>query len=202
MKTRSVLAILLGVAVSSLAAGRDIGGVNLPDTVTAEGKTLKLNGGGIRTKAIFKVYVGALYLESPSRDAAAVVSSDQLKRMQLSLLRDLDKAKITEAITEGFDRNSKAQMGALKARLDRFNELLRVRGLQDVEYVDDADDVIDAEYEVKEDREQLGQRLVDRGLRHIAALKGSLLKGHYTYSSSWALGTSANGWLCPPPSPP
>jgi Chalcone isomerase-like len=124
MKTRNVLAVLLGIAVSSLAAGREIGGVNLPDTVTAEGKTLKLNGGGIRTKAIFKVYVAALYLESPARDAAAVASSDQVKRMQLSLLRDLDKAKITEAITEGFDRNSKAQMGALKARLDRFNAMI------------------------------------------------------------------------------
>ena len=123
MKTRSVLAVLLGVAVSSLAAGREIGGVNLPDTVTVEGKTLKLNGGGIRTKAVFKVYVGALYLETPSRDAA-VTSFDQVKRMQLSLLRGLDKGKITEAITEGFERNSKAQMGALKARLDRFNAMI------------------------------------------------------------------------------
>lgn len=124
MKTRSVLAVLLGVALSTLAAGREIGGVNLPGTVTVEGKTLKLNGGGIRTKAVFKVYVGALYLETSSRDAAAVTSSDQVKRMQLSLLRGLDKGKITEAITEGFERNSKAQMGALKARLDRFNAMI------------------------------------------------------------------------------
>jgi hypothetical protein len=124
MKMRRYLAVLLCLALSSVASGKEIGGVNVPDTATVENKTLKLNGGGVRTKAIFKVYVAALYLETPSKDAAAVASSDQVKRMQLTLLRGLDKSKITEAITEGFERNSKAQMDALKARLDRFNAMI------------------------------------------------------------------------------
>ena len=124
MKTRTPAAFLLCLALAPLAFAREIGGVNLADTVTVDGKSLKLNGGGIRTKAIFKVYVAGLYLETPSQDAATVVSSDQAKQVRLSLLRGLDKSKITEAISEGFEKNSKAQMGALKARLDRFNAMI------------------------------------------------------------------------------
>lgn len=124
MKMKSLAAVLLCLGVAPLALAREIGGVNLADTVSVDGKSLKLNGGGVRTKAIFKVYVAGLYLETPSKDAAAVVSSDQAKQVRLSLLRSLGRTKITEAITEGFEKNSKAQMGALKARLDRFNSMI------------------------------------------------------------------------------
>ncbi len=124
MKTKTLAAILLCLALARLASARQIGGVNLADTVTVEGKSLKLNGGGIRTKAIFKVYVAGLYLENLSRDASTVVSSDQAKQMRLSILRGLDKSKITEAISEGFEKNSKAQMGVLKARLEKFNSMI------------------------------------------------------------------------------
>ena len=57
------------------AAAKEVDGRAVPDTVTAEGKTLKLNGPGLRTKCIFKVYVGALYLEKPTYDAAQSSSS-------------------------------------------------------------------------------------------------------------------------------
>jgi hypothetical protein len=124
MRKAAGLAILICLLAASTAIGKEVAGVTLPDSTTVEGKTLKLNGMGLRTKAIFKVYVGGLYLETPSKDAAAVVSSDQVKRMTLSLLRGLDGSKITEAISEGFEKNSKAQMGALKERLDRLNGMI------------------------------------------------------------------------------
>ena len=69
--------LLSSVAAPTLAV--EIAGVKVPDTVTAEGKTLKLNGAGLRTKLMFKVYVASLYLETPSKDSAAIVSSDQVK---------------------------------------------------------------------------------------------------------------------------
>ena len=124
MKTKTLAAVLLCLALAPFASARQIGGVNMADTVTVEGKSLKLNGGGVRKKAIFKVYVAGLYLENPSKDASTVVSSDQTKQIRLAILRGLDKSKITEAISEGFERNSKAQMGALKARLEKFNSMI------------------------------------------------------------------------------
>jgi hypothetical protein len=124
MKKTTALALSLCVAGASVGLAKEVAGVTLPDTVTVEGKTLKLNGAGLRKKAIFNVYVGGLYLETPSKDAATVISSDQIKRVQLSVLRSLSTKQITEAIEEGFEKNSKAQMGALRARLDRFSGMI------------------------------------------------------------------------------
>jgi hypothetical protein len=123
MKTRISLAIVFCSAAAAIALAGEVAGVRMPDTVTVEGKTLKLNGMGLRKKVVFKVYVAALYLETPSKDAAAIISADQIKRMQLSVLRSLKASQVTEAISEGFEKNSKAQMGALKDRLSKFNAM-------------------------------------------------------------------------------
>ncbi len=124
MKKVTALAIGLCLAAATAVVAREVAGVTVPDTATVEGKTLKLNGAGLRKKVVFKVYVGGLYLENPSKDAATVISSDQVKRMQLSVLRSLSTKQVTEAIEEGFEKNSKAQMGALKARLDRLGTMI------------------------------------------------------------------------------
>ena len=44
------------------AAAAEVGGVKLDDKASVGGKELVLNGAGVRTRAIFKVYVGSLYL--------------------------------------------------------------------------------------------------------------------------------------------
>jgi len=119
--TLSALVLSLTLALPALAKEKEVAGVKFPDTVSVEGKELKLNGAGLRTKAIFKVYAAGLYLETPGKDSAQVISSDQVKRVRMYMLRDLEKKKITEAISEGIEKNNKAQMGALKARLDTFN---------------------------------------------------------------------------------
>jgi hypothetical protein len=108
----------------TLLGAAEMAGVRMPETVTVEGKTLKLNGLGVRTKVLFKVYVAGLYLENPSKDAAAIIASDQIRSMQLSILRNLKGAQISDAIQEGFEKNSQSQMGALKARLDRFKTMI------------------------------------------------------------------------------
>ena len=124
MKKAVVLALALGLAAALPAHAKEVAGVTLPESTTIEGKTLKLNGMGLRKKMVFKVYVAGLYLETPSRDASAAISSDQVKTMQLSILRSLSTAQINEAINEGFEKNSGAQMGALKARLARLNAMI------------------------------------------------------------------------------
>jgi hypothetical protein len=44
--------------------------------------------------------------------------------MQLSVLRSLSTSQITEAISEGFEKNSRASLGALKGRLDKLNSMM------------------------------------------------------------------------------
>src|SRR5215471_4126838 len=92
--TLSLAAVLVGSAASSLSTpvlAAELSGATLPDTLVAGDKTLKLNGLGLRKKAVFKVYVGGLYLESPSKDASAILASDQAKAIRMQFLRKLSK---------------------------------------------------------------------------------------------------------------
>jgi outer membrane PBP1 activator LpoA protein len=124
MKYRTLLSLLVLLCMAAVSTAVEVAGVTLPPSVTVEGKTLHLNGAGLRTKMIFKVYVAGLYLENTGKDAAAVVSSDQIKSMRLAILRSLKGKQVSEAIEEGFEKNSKARMGALKARLDKLATLI------------------------------------------------------------------------------
>src|SRR5262245_3276511 len=105
------------------ARAAELAGATLPDTTAAGEKTLKLNGLGLRKKAVFKVYVGGLYLESPSKDASAILAADQAKAIRMHFLRDLTKAQLVEAFQEGFDANVK-DGASQKAAFDRMMALV------------------------------------------------------------------------------
>jgi hypothetical protein len=124
MTSRRMIATLTGLAAAAIVLAGETAGVRMPDTITVEGKTLKLNGMGLRKKVVFKVYVAGLYLETPSNAGLMVISSEQIKRMQLSVLRSLKASQVTEAIVEGFEKNSRARMGALKERLGKFGAMI------------------------------------------------------------------------------
>jgi hypothetical protein len=110
--------------VAAFALAGELAGVKMADTETVDGKTLQLNGMGLRKKMIFKVYVAGLYLESPSKDAAAVLAATEIKSIRLHILRNLKGSKITDAIADGFELNSSSQMGALKGRLDKLGAMI------------------------------------------------------------------------------
>ena len=105
---------------------REIAGVKVPEKVQVGEKDLTLNGAGLRTKTVFKVkvYVAGLYLEKPTRDASQVIASETIKRVDLTFLRELDRKQIAEAIEEGFERNSKKDLPALKERLDQLCKII------------------------------------------------------------------------------
>ena len=126
MKTRASLLVGLWIAAAAaVCLAVEVAGVKVPDTVTVEGKTLKLNGAGLRKKfGIAKVYVAALYVETPSKDPAALIGSPDVKSMRLSILRTLKGAQVSEAIEAGFEKNSKDQLPKLNARLSSFKRMI------------------------------------------------------------------------------
>ena len=116
--------VVSGVSPFGRAArAGELAGITLPDTLKVGEKTLKLNGLGLRKKAVFKVYVGGLYLESASKDAGAILASDQAKAIRLHFLRDLTKAQLVEAFQEGFEANAKDK-AAQKAAFDKMLALV------------------------------------------------------------------------------
>ena len=120
MKKLSVPALMLSLALAMPALAKEKAGVNVPEAITVDGKSLKLNGVGLRKKAIFKVYVAALYAENTTQNANTFINSDQVKQVKMVMLRDLDQDQIVGAVRDGFEKNNKAKMPALKERLDKF----------------------------------------------------------------------------------
>ena len=116
----AVLAAAAALVLSSPALARELAGVTMPDTAAVGDKTLKLNGMGLRKKAIFKVYVGGLYVETPTKDAAAIVAADAPRLISMKYLRDVEKVKITEAFQEGFQNNAKELAAKQKANIDKM----------------------------------------------------------------------------------
>ncbi|GMU66040.1 MAG: hypothetical protein AMXMBFR36_23140 [Acidobacteriota bacterium] len=99
------VALVLAVAFASAVPAATVAGVELPATVRVGDTTLALNGAGLRSKLMFKVYVGALYLVERNGDAARVLAADQTRRMELRFLRDVSKTQLCDSWDEGLAAN-------------------------------------------------------------------------------------------------
>lgn len=121
-----ILAASLAAAPAfALAADREVAGQRIPEQLAEGGHALVLNGAGLRTKFVVKVYVAALYVTTPSRDAAALVNSTEPRRLRLQLLRDVDSKSLDEALQDGLrDNTPKQELAALKASADRLSKLM------------------------------------------------------------------------------
>jgi hypothetical protein len=124
------LRMLVAVAALSLpASAAEVHGVKLADSTVVEGKTLKLNGIGVRTKSIFniKVYVAGLYLETASTDSGKIIATDAVRRLVLVMTHDAPKERVRQEFSAGFEQNSKSSLASLRGRLNRV-----LAGISDV----------------------------------------------------------------------
>jgi len=99
----TVFAVSAPFAPAALAA--KLADVNFDDTLDVAGKKLVLNGLGLRKFAIFKVYVGGLYLENKEASPETILASQSPKVIKLHFLRDVGSKDIRKAWSEGFDKN-------------------------------------------------------------------------------------------------
>jgi hypothetical protein len=97
-----------------------LAGVTLPDTETVGGKSLVLNGLGIRTKMMIKVYVAGLYLEQKTSDPNAIIKSDAPKQIVMKFLHGASKSQMTDAFDESFKDNTPDAVKTMKPDIDRL----------------------------------------------------------------------------------
>src|SRR5262245_34522532 len=116
-----LVALLLLVAAS--ASADQLAGVSLPDTIEAGGKTLVLNGLGLReaTLLMVDVYVAGLYVESKSQDPATILGAGQAKRLVLTFVRSVGREKLVDAWNEGLDKNAGEKRAAVADGFARLN---------------------------------------------------------------------------------
>ncbi|RBL86230.1 hypothetical protein DDE05_11810 [Streptomyces cavourensis] len=124
----TALSLILAACLAgapALAADLDVAGVRVPAQLSEGGHTLVLNGAGVRTKFVVKVYVAALYASASSQDAAALINSNEPRRMRLQLLRDVDSKSLDAALQEGLrDNTPKAELAALQGSAGRLSALM------------------------------------------------------------------------------
>ena len=125
MKLIAITVFCSATALSGQGVAREVSGISVPAMATVGDKELTLNGAGVRKeKAFVKVYVVALYLEQPTSDARAAITSDQEKHVVLSMLRAVSREQFVEALETAILRNSRTVMPILRARLDLLQKAL------------------------------------------------------------------------------
>ncbi len=117
-----LLAALLAPTLRAAPATVTIASRAVPRSVTVGGRTLSLNGAGVRYYAIFfRVYVGALYLPTPTRDARTALAEHGPDRVAMYFLRGVGHGNLVSAWRSGFRRNNPpAIRRALAAEIHRF----------------------------------------------------------------------------------
>jgi len=117
----TAIGILIAIG-TDIAQAKECKGVNFPDQAQVEGSNLMLNGLGLRQATMLKVsvYVAALYTAKPSADPNAILGSDTSKELILQFVRDVGADDLRKGWEEGFEKNAKGQLPALKERIETF----------------------------------------------------------------------------------
>lgn len=135
MRTVAILALPLLLLTAPAAPARTLAGVSIPETVTLAGERqpLALNGAGVRSKYMFKIYVGALYTTQPVTQPERVLDASTPRVMRMQFLRELRADQLATGWKDGFAANQSGEaMKALAARLAQFNQLMRDVKMNDV----------------------------------------------------------------------
>lgn len=112
-----------------LAGAAELNGHRFDDTVQVGGKSLQLNGLGLRSVFIVKAYVAALYVPERSREAAQLLGQTGPRRLALKMLATLPASQITKALVEGLQKNhTETQMLAFRPRIDQLTATLQAVG--------------------------------------------------------------------------
>jgi len=118
---KKLLAFIVLLCAGTAAAAATVDDVKVPETATVAGKTLQLNGAGLRTKFFVHVYVGALYLPQKTQSADAAIGMDGPDRVLMHMLYAASRSQMTDAFNDDFHDNlSRDGYAALKDRINTF----------------------------------------------------------------------------------
>lgn len=115
----SALCAVLGVALvympgpaqaqtstpAAAATTTTVEGIVYDREITLAGSTLKLNGAGIRSKFVLKVYAAGLYLPATAKTSTDVYAAKGPKRMKVVFLRDTDASSFGKTMSDVMSDN-------------------------------------------------------------------------------------------------
>jgi hypothetical protein len=96
--------------------------VTVEKNLTVSGQELTLNGAGVRTKAFFDLYVGALYTTAKTTDGNKLIKEDKPMAITLDITsRLVSQSTMIDAVENGFeDSCTKKERTAIKSEIEKF----------------------------------------------------------------------------------
>ncbi|MGM0453114.1 MAG: chalcone isomerase family protein [Thermodesulfobacteriota bacterium] len=120
MFKRILIAMLVFFMMASLASARELQDVELPEKMEIDGKTVVLNGAGVRSVMFMKFYVGGLYLMDAETDEDVVMSADEPMAIRLHLIDDVDQDTMKKACNNGFKSATGGNIEPIQPQIDKF----------------------------------------------------------------------------------
>jgi Chalcone isomerase-like len=122
------LSLIFLLGLSAAATALEIEGVKLSDKLRVgdAGAELLLNGAGVRTRIVFKIYVGALYLQQKRTTPDAVFSDSGPKRIAMHMLREIKAEQFFAALNEGLkDNHTHEQLAKIEPQIREFEGIFK-----------------------------------------------------------------------------
>jgi flagellar motor switch/type III secretory pathway protein FliN len=118
-------------------------GQNFDNTAALAGRTLRLNGVGLRGVAWIKAFVAGLYLTAPSKDGNQILSMPGPKRLRLKIMLEAPSRELSKSLQSRASKEPEAVRQAMSARVNALSALIdglnkvRPGDVLDLDYVPD-----------------------------------------------------------------
>jgi hypothetical protein len=119
---RLLVMVLIVLMISPAAVAKQVGDVNLPDSLMAGKDELILNGAGFRKKFFIKVYAAGLYLKEKQTDPQKIMDADKPMAIRMHFVySEVSSKKLVDAWNEGFLNGTGGNIAPIKTEIDTFN---------------------------------------------------------------------------------
>jgi len=119
---RLLMIILAVFLMSPMANAKQVGKVELPDSLMAGKDELLLNGAGFRKKLFIKVYAAGLYLKEKQTDPQKIMDADTPMAIRMHFVySEVSSKKLVDAWNEGFVNGTGGNIAPIKTEIDTFN---------------------------------------------------------------------------------
>ncbi|HEX5340534.1 MAG TPA: chalcone isomerase family protein [Gammaproteobacteria bacterium] len=119
-KSLTYFLCILAFSIAGSVSAASLEGVTLPDSATVGGKTLVLNGLGLREFLWVDVYVGGLYLETRATTPDAVMAEQGPYRVTMHLLHDVSHKQFSDNWMDDLKHNNPDVIDKLQAQAKQF----------------------------------------------------------------------------------
>jgi chalcone isomerase-like protein len=119
---RLLVIVLVVFMMSPAAVAKQVGKVELPDSMMAGTDELLLNGAGFRKKVFIKVYAAGLYLKEKQTDPQKIMDTDTPMAIRMHFVHSkVSSKKLVNAWNEGFVNGTGGNIAPIKTEIDTFN---------------------------------------------------------------------------------